>query len=98
MLGIKAMLMLEDGVLTPLEKVQTKDEVIEKLHQFVVEFASVDRIGVVQHSYGPQEDALMELLAESLPDVRIERLTYPPSLAAYCGPNIIGVVVYEGAY
>ena len=54
MLGIKAMLMMEDGQLTPLEKVQTKDEVIEKLQQFVVEFASVERIGVVQHSYAPQ--------------------------------------------
>lgn len=98
MLGIKAMLMMEDGRLSPLEKVQTKDEVIEKLHQFVVEFASVERIGILQHGYAPQREALIELLAESLPDVRIERLTYSPSLAAYCGPNVIGVVVYEGAY
>ncbi|MFN2203608.1 MAG: DegV family protein [Caldilineaceae bacterium] len=98
MLGIKAMLMLEDGQLSPLEKVQTKDEVVEKLHQFVVEFASVERIGVLQHGYAPQQEALMELLGESLPDVRIAQLDYPPSLAAYCGPNIIGVMVYEGAY
>jgi DegV family protein with EDD domain len=96
MLGIKAMLMMEDGRLSPLEKVQTSDEVIEKLHQFVAEFASVERIGVVQHGYLHQQQALEELLAESLPDVRIEELTLPPSLAAYCGPNILGVVVYEG--
>lgn len=98
MLGIKAMLMLEDGALSPLEKVQTKEEVIEKLHQFVIEFASVERIGVVQHGYAPQRDALIELLGESNPDVRVEELTLPPSLAAYTGPNVIGVVVYEGAY
>ncbi len=98
MLGIKAMLMMEDGDLYPLEKVQTKDEVIDKLQQFVVEFASVERIGVLQHGYAPQQDALIEILADTLPDVRIEKLTLPPSLAAYCGSNVIGVVVYEGAY
>lgn len=98
MLGIKAMLMMEEGRLSPLEKVQTKDEVLEKLQQFVVEFATVERIGVVEHGYAPQREALIELLAESLPDVRVEKLPLPPSLAAYCGPNVIGVIVYEGAY
>ncbi len=98
MLGIKAMLMLEDGQLSPLEKVQTKEEVIEKLQQFVVEFASVERIGIIQHGYEPQQAALRALLAEDIPDVRIESLSLPPSLAAYTGPNVIGVVVYEGAY
>ena len=98
MLGIKAMLMLEDGALSPLEKVQTKEEVLEKLHQFVIEFASVERIGIIQHGYEPQRVELKELLAESIPDVRVESLSLPPSLAAYTGPNVIGVVVYEGAY
>lgn len=96
MLGIKAMLMMEDGRLSPLEKVQTADEVIEKLHQFVAEFASVERIGILQHSYSQQQDELVELLAESLPGIRVEQLSLPPSLAAYCGPNVLGVAVYEG--
>ena len=43
MLGIKAMLMLEEGKLVTQEKVQTRDEVVEKLHEFVVEFAAVKR-------------------------------------------------------
>lgn len=98
MLGIKAMLMMEEGQLVPLEKVQTRDEVIEKLYDFVTEFAHVQRVGIMQHAYEHQQDALVERLAEVLPDVSVQRLTLPPSLAAYVGPNMIGVVVYEGTF
>ena len=98
MLGIKAMLMMEDGRLSPLEKVQTREEVVDKLAEFVAEFAQVERVGVVQHAYQQQQSELIERLAEIMPDVQVRSLTYPPSLAAYCGPNMIGVIVYEGSY
>lgn len=98
MLGIKAMLMMEDGRLAPLEKVQTRDEVVDKLYEFVIEFANVERVGIVQHAYEPSRDVLIERLGEALPDLKVERLVLPASLAAYVGPNMIGVVVYEGAY
>ena len=90
--------MMEEGELVPLEKVQTRDEVIEKLYDFVTEFARVQRVGIMQHAYEHQQDALVERLAEVLPDVSVQRLTLPPSLATYVGPNMIGVVVYEGTF
>ncbi len=98
MLGIKAMLMMEDGKLVPLEKVQTRDEVVDKLAEFVVEFANVERVGIMQHAYEQPQAALTARLGEILPHVRVEKLSVPPSLAAYLGPNMIGVVVYEGAF
>lgn len=98
MLGIKAMLMMEEGKLAPLEKVQTRDEVVEKLFEFVIEFAHVEKVGIMQHAYEPTQNALVERLEEALPHLKVQRLSYPPSLAAYLGPNMIGVVVYEGAY
>lgn len=98
MLGIKAMLMMEDGKLAPLEKVQTRDEVVDKLYEFVIEFANVERVGIVQHAYEPSRDVLIERLGETLPELHVEQLTLPASLAAYVGPNMIGVVVYEGAF
>jgi len=98
MLGIKAMLMMEDGRLSPLEKVQTREEAVEKLVEFVAEFAQVERVGVMQHAYQQQQGELIERLAEIAPEVQVRTLTYPPSLAAYCGPNMIGVIVYEGSY
>ncbi len=98
MLGIKAMLMMEDGRLSPLEKVQTREEVVDKLTEFVAEFAHVERVGVMQHAYQQPQRDLIERLADVAPGVAIQPLTYPPSLAAYCGPNMIGVIVYEGTY
>lgn len=98
MLGIKAMLMMEDGRLSPLEKVQTREEVVDKLTEFVAEFASVERIGVLQHAYQQQQRELIDRLAETIPGVQVETAPYPPSLAAYCGPNMIGVIVYEGTF
>lgn len=96
MLGIKALLMMEEGKLMPLEKVQTYEEVVEKLHEFVIEFASVERIGIMQHAYAQPAEQLIERLKESLPRVAVSRLDYPPSLGVHVGPHMIGVVVYEG--
>jgi DegV family protein with EDD domain len=96
MLGIKALLMMEEGKLMPLEKVQTYDEVVEKLHEFVIEFASVERIGILHHAYAQPAEHLIARLQETLPKITVERLEYPPSLGVHVGPNMIGVVVYEG--
>ena len=98
MLGIKAMLMMEEGKLATQEKVQTREEVVEKLHEFVAEFAAVRVIGVLQHAYEGQRNDLIARLRESLPKVPIHKIDYPPSLAAYLGPNTVGVIVYEGKY
>jgi len=96
MLGIKALLMMEEGKLMPLEKVQTYEEVVEKLHEFVIEFASVERIGIMHHAYAQPTEQLIERLQETMPHVTVSRLAYPPSLGVHVGPNMIGVVVYEG--
>jgi len=98
MLGIKAMLMMEDGRLMTQEKVQTRDEVLEKLAEFVTEFASVQEMGVFEHSYDTQRSDLIARLRDALPRTPIHKIVYPPSLAAYLGPNVVGVLVYEGTY
>ncbi len=96
MLGIKAMLMIEEGKLISLEKVQTRDEVVEKLYEFVAEFAHVDRVGVLHHAYPEPQQTLTARLCEALPYAQVHTVSYPPSLAVHLGPNTVGVVVYEG--
>jgi DegV family protein with EDD domain len=98
MLGIKAMLMMEDGRLAPLEKVQTREEVVDKLFEFVAEFAHVERVGILHHEYEQTQNVLIGRLLDAAPHLQIERLVYPPSLAAYIGPEMIGVIIYEGSY
>ena len=75
-----------------------RDEVIEKMHEFVAEFATVREIGVMQHAYEQQREHLVARLHETMPKIPIRKVDYPPSLAAYVGPNTLGVVVYEGTY
>ena len=58
MLGIKPMLIMEDGQLIPLEKVQTREEVVDKLVEFVTEFANVEALGIVQHAYQESRDSV----------------------------------------
>lgn len=98
MLGIKAMLMMEDGRLMTQEKVQTREEVVEKLTEFVTEFASVQELGVFEHNYDSHRTELINRLREALPKTPIHTIPYPPSLAIYLGTNTIGVLVYEGMY
>jgi hypothetical protein len=33
-----------------------------------------------------------------MPNTPIHDLIYPPSLAAYVGPNVLGVIVCEGVF
>ena len=98
MLGIKAMLMMEEGQLVTQEKVQTREEVVEKLHEFVAEFASVAEIGVFHNDYDGPYNEVVARLRETLPTVPIYSTNYPPSLATYLGPNMVGVIVYEGIF
>ncbi len=96
MLGIKAMLMMDEGKLTTLEKVQTREEVVDKLYEFVAEFARVRQVGVLHHNYELPRTRLVERLHQGMPGVPVFDVGYPPSLAAYLGPNVVGVVVHEG--
>jgi DegV family protein with EDD domain len=96
LLGIKAMLMMEEGKFHPLEKVQTREEVVDKLYEFVHEFAHVERVGIMQHNYSEQSAALIERLQELLPSAAIKSIPYQPSLAVHLGPYVLVVVVYEG--
>ncbi|MBW7883025.1 MAG: DegV family protein [Caldilineaceae bacterium] len=98
MLGIKAMLMFEEGRMVTQEKVQTREEVVDKLYEFVIEFASIQELAVFHHAYEQQRTDLINRLRETLPRVPIHKIEYPPSLAAYLGPNTVGVIVYEGIY
>ena len=62
------------------------------------EFARVERVGVLHHNYEKHRVALVERLREQLGLAASCEPAYPPSLAAYLGPNMIGVVVQEGAF
>src|SRR5690349_1996608 len=98
MLGIKPFLTLEDGDIVPMEKVRTRQQAVEKLVEFVVEFANIEHLAILQSSAVPGEDTrlLLERLALEFPGRTWPVLAYRPSLATFVGPNAMGVMVFEG--
>jgi DegV family protein with EDD domain len=101
MLQIKPLLLIEDGEIVSMEKVRTRLQAVEKLVDFVAEFARVQQV-VILHSPVNNEinDLVTDLRAQlgmALPGKKFESIEYDPVLACHLGPEALGVVVYEGA-
>ena len=98
MLGIKPFLTLEDGDIVPMEKVRTRQQAVEKLLEFVVEFSAIDHAAILQSSPVLTEDTrlLLERLAIDFPGRQWPVLTYGPSLGTFLGPDAMGIVICEG--
>jgi DegV family protein with EDD domain len=100
MLHIKPLLLVEDGDIVPLEKVRTRDGAIEKLADFVAEFAAIQQVVIlkspVETEIGGLVGELRAHLASALPGQQFAVIEYDPVLASHLGPEALGVVVYEG--
>ena len=58
----------------------------------------MEKVGIMNHAYEQTQEELAMRLRETLPHLTVAQVDFPASLAAYLGPNMVGVVVYEGAY
>ena len=102
LLKIKPILLVEDGEIVPVEKVRTRVMALEKLADFVVEFASIQQVVILQSPLENHDSfqvaELRDLLNVALPRQPFESVDYDPILACHLGPEALGVVVYEGMY
>ncbi|MEP7287204.1 MAG: DegV family protein [Chloroflexota bacterium] len=97
MLGIKPFLTIEEGELITMEKVRTKLQAIDKLIEFVTEFASVDQLVILQNTthHSEQTRALLERLALEFSARAFPIVVYKPSLGTFIGPDAMGIIVCE---
>jgi DegV family protein with EDD domain len=97
MLGIIALLTIEDGKIIPMEKVRTRTRAIEKMVEFGSEFAAVEQIAILQNNLRTADECrtLKDRLRALYRDVPITITEYGPSVATYVGPMSVGVVVLE---
>ena len=100
MLRIKPLLLMEDGEIVSLEKVRTRDAAMEKLVDFVTEFASIEEVMILKSPLVNDLNTLIpelkEQLTQALPRQQFETMDYDPILAAHLGPEALGIIVYEG--
>jgi DegV family protein with EDD domain len=100
MLRIKPVLLMEDGEIVSLEKVRTRSTAIEKLVDFVTEFASIEEVMILKSPLDNELNGLIpelkEQLTQALPRQRFETMDYDPILATHLGPEALGIIVYEG--
>lgn len=99
MLGIKPFLTIEEGRLTPMEKVRTRVQAVERLVEFAVEFTEIDDAVILQHKpyMSEQTRMLQDRLAVEFPGRHFPYILYGPSLAAMIGLDATGLVVLESA-
>jgi DegV family protein with EDD domain len=97
MLGIKPFLSLEEGGLVPLEKVQTQEQAVEKLVEFIGEFTHLHRLAVVYNSEDGQTHGrmLFQRVREVFPGCPVSEIPLGASVASIFGPRSSGLVVFD---
>jgi DegV family protein with EDD domain len=97
MLGIIPFLTIEDGNVTPMEKVRSRPRAVEKLIEFVSEFANIERLAILHSGPRPTDESrvVVERLQVLHPRLPIALTSYGVSTAACIGPESLGVVVLE---
>ena len=98
MLDIKPILIVEDGDIIPLEKVRTRPRAVDKLFEFVAEFAQIEEVAILQSGSDGETEELIERLKQVFTNREFPVLSYGPVLACHIGPGTMGIIVYEGIF
>lgn len=97
MIGIKPILTIENGLLTPMEKVRTRSQAIERMVEFAVEFTELEDVAILGPRPGPSDSArlLQERLGAEFPSRAFPYMMYGASLAALIGTDATGLILLE---
>ena len=97
MLGIKPFLSLEEGGLIPLEKVQTREQAVEKLVEFVSEFTHLRHLAVVYNPHDGQSHGrlMVQRVREVFPGCPVSTAHLGASVASIFGPRSTGLIIFD---
>lgn len=97
LLNVKPILTIDDGVVSPLEKVRGKSKATSRLIQIVAEKARElnAQKGMIVHAQADdQASALAEQLADATSGVQFSIAELGPTVGTHAGPGTVGVVVF----
>jgi fatty acid-binding protein DegV len=93
--GGRPLLIVEDGEIAALDKVRTRGKSVDRLFEFVSEFAHFGRVTILQGRMADEAQLLFQRLNESFRDKPLEVRPYGATLATILGPDALGVSVYD---
>jgi len=97
MLGLLPLFALEEGHLTPLEKLRNHRQVLDSFQEFLDEFEYLQHIALVQSVNPNSQDGrlLREHAQDSFSKTPFTEHSINPAMAALLGPQTIGLFVVE---
>jgi DegV family protein with EDD domain len=97
MMGLLPIFALEEGRLTPMEKVRTQRHLLESFQEFMDEFDNPYHVALVRgiNHNTIRTRPLRQYVQESFPRTPFSEHSIGPHLAALLGPQSIGLVVME---
>lgn len=97
MLDLYPLFSLEDGVLTPLEKVKSHRQSALYFQEFIEEFVDLQHIALIQSVPPNQSEARMlrDFVQEAYPQTPFTEHSLNLPLATLLGPNSMGLIVVE---
>jgi len=100
MLGLLPIFALEDGRLTPMEKVRTQRHLFESFEEFIDEFDDPYHVALVRgiNHNTIRTRPLREYVQQSYPETPFSEHNMNAHLAALLGPQSIGLVVVEKSF
>ncbi len=94
--NVKPLLILEEGEITPLQRLRNRGKPTERLLEFVAEFSTLRHLSVLHSGLGNDLAEFEAQLAELFPKQTVEECIYGPTLGSYLGLAALGVVAFEG--
>jgi DegV family protein with EDD domain len=97
MMGLMPLFALDEGRLTPVEKVRTPRHLFESFQEFISEFEAPAHIALmrgVSHTT-VRTRPLRQYVQEAFPATPFSEHPLSPSLAALFGPQSTGIVIME---
>lgn len=93
--GGRPLLIVEDGEISALDKIRTRGKSVDRLFEFVSEFAHFGRVTILQGRLADEAQLLFQRLNETFHDKPLEVRPYGATLTAVLGPDALGVCVYD---